>query len=75
MLQRHSIISWWHSSKSFGDKPFTDKHTSAIGDPIKPTMSQKLADIPSSKSMSASIVDFILLKESSRTKQSKTGTS
>ena len=58
----------------FTDK-FTDKHAKRIVDPkpTKPTVPYTLASIPSSKPMSTSIVDLILLEESSRAKQSKTG--
>ena len=44
-----------------------------IKKPMKPTVPYTLASIPSSKPMSTSIVDLILLEESSRAKQSKTG--
>ena len=59
----------------FTDK-FTDKHAKRIVDPkpTKPTtVPYTLASIPSSKPMSTSIVELMLLEESSRAKQSKTG--
>ena len=58
----------------FTDK-FTDKHVKRIVDPkpTKPTVPCTRASTRSSKPMSTSIVDLILLEESSRAKQSKTG--
>ena len=52
-----------------------EKHAKRIVNPkpTKPNVPYTLASIPSSKPMSTSIVDLILLEESSRAKQSKTG--
>ena len=58
------------------DKLFTDKHEKRIVDskPIKSITSTKLVSIPTSKHTGVSLVDLILLEESSQGKQSKTGT-
>ena len=58
------------------DKLFTDKHEKRIlnSKPIKSTTSTKLVSIPTSKHTDVSLVDLILLEESSRDKHSKTGT-
>ena len=58
------------------DKPFTEKNKKRIvnSKPIKFTISTKPASIPSSKHTGVSLVDLILLEESSQDKQSEKGT-
>ena len=64
------------SDESVTDKnKFTDKiaKRSMVSEPLKSTTLKTLAPIPSSKPMGTSIVDLILLEESSRAKQSEPG--
>ena len=61
------------SDKPSDDKYMHDRRT-LNSKPIKPTTSTKLVLLPSSKHTDLSLVDLILLEESSRDKHSKTGT-